>query len=99
MTADTGTTLYRAYIGLAPGVNWIETADVSGVVVDGKPLLRMHGRSDFLVAWTDDWKRTRAEAQWDIHAALVREIGRQQAKADELRDTLMHASLCDTEAA
>jgi multidrug resistance efflux pump len=95
---DGGTKVYKAYISAQDDrlIHWIDEGTVTEIVVDGNPVVRM---SDVLVPLDGRWRTTRVEAQRDVHAALVRHIGGLQAKADEMADQILHATLTTEEAA
>lgn len=96
---DGGTKVFKAYVsGLDDRfVHWIDEGTVTEIVVDGNPVVRMSGV--VMVPLDDRWRATRIEAQRDVHAALVRHIGGLQAKADEMADEILHATLATEEAA
>lgn len=95
---DGGTKVFKAYTSGFDDrfVSWIDEGTVTEIVVDGNPVVRMSG---VLVPLDDRWRVTRIEAQRDVHAALVRHIGGLQAKADEMADEILHATLTNEEAA
>jgi hypothetical protein len=89
---DGGTKVYKAYISENDNrfIHWIDEGTVTEIVVDGNPVVRMSG---VMVPLDDRWRATRFEAQRDVHTALVRHIGGLQAKADEMADQILHATL------
>ena len=87
---DSGTKVYEGYVGINPENAWINEGIVTGIVVDGQVMVRY---GDLLVAKGDRWRATKAEAKADIVAAMVRHIGRLQAKVDEMRDEILHETL------
>jgi hypothetical protein len=94
---DSGSKVFRAY---ASGyddrfTHWIDEGVVSEVVVDGQSLVRLNG---VLTPLDDKWRVTRSEAQRDVHVALLRHIGKLQAKADEMADEILHSTLTAQEA-
>lgn len=95
---DSGTKVFRAYVSKWDDrfTSWIDEAVVTEIVSDGKALVR-HS-SGMLEPIDDRWRETKADAQRDIHAEMVRFIGKLQARADELADEILHADLA-TEAA
>lgn len=95
---DSGTKVFRAYVSQWDDrfTSWIDVAVVTEIVSDGKALVR-HS-SGMLEPMDDRWRETKADAQRDIHTAMVRFIGKLQAKADEMADEILHADL-STEAA
>jgi hypothetical protein len=95
---DGGTKVYKAYISEHDDrfIHWIHEGTVTEIVVDGNPVVRMSG---VMVPLDDRWRATRVEAQRDVHAAFVRHIGGLQAKADEMADQILHATLTTGEAA
>jgi len=95
---DGGTKVFKAYVSSQDDrfIHWIDEGTVTEIVVDGNPVVRMSG---VLVPLDGRWRATRAEAQRDVHAALVRHIGGLQAKADEMADQILHATLTTGEAA
>jgi len=96
---DGGTKVFKAYASEWDDrfTHWIDEGTVTEIVVDGNPVVRMSGV--VLVPLDDRWRATRVEAQRDVHAALVRHIGGLQAKADEMADEILHATLTTDEAA
>lgn len=97
MDMDKGSKVYRAYISDWEDrfSSWIDTGVVSGIVQDGVPFVSLHGT---LTPLTDSWRSSEQEAKRDIHARLIRYIGRMQAKADAMIDEILHDDLT-TEAA
>lgn len=94
---DSGTKVFKAYASEWDDrfTHWVDEGTVTEIVVDGQPLVRLNG---VLVPLDDKWRATRTEAQRDVHAALVRHIGRIQAKADEMADEILHSTLTAEEA-
>jgi hypothetical protein len=43
------------------------------------------------------WRLTKADARRDIHAALIRHIGKLQAEADKMADEILHDDLTTEE--
>lgn len=95
---DGGTKVFKAYTSEWDDrfTHWIDEGTVTEIVFDGNPMVRM--TAGVLVPFEDKWKATRIEAQRDVHAAMVRHIGRLQAKADAMADDILHSTLT-TEAA
>lgn len=95
---DSGTKVFRAYVSQWDDrfTHWIDEGVVTEIVSDGKALVR-HS-SGMLEPMDDRWRETKADAQRDIHAGMVRFIGKLQARADELAAEILHATLA-TEAA
>lgn len=95
---DSGTKVFKAYVSEWDDrfTHWIDEGTVTEIVVDGTAIVRTNG---VLVPLDDKWRATRTEAQRDVHAALVRHIGRIQAKADEMADEILHSTLTTEEAA
>lgn len=90
---DSGTTVYRAYVGTDPvACHWVDTGIVADIVSNGIAYVRLsHGT---LVPITDGtWHERKIDAQRDIHTAIVRHIGKLQAQADKLADEILHADL------
>ena len=88
---DSGTKVYRAYIGTTPEHCWVDEGVVTEVLVNGQPLVRIG--KDVLTPYADGWRATRTAARRDIHVALIRHIGEMQARADKLADELLHEEL------
>lgn len=96
---DSGTKVWKAYVsngGTFAALNhWLDEGVVTALVESGVPLVRT---GSVLVQLTDAWRTSKAEALRDVHRAMIRYIGQCQAKADEIADQAMHATLT-TEAA
>lgn len=93
---NAGTKVYRAYISLNHELSWIDEGIVTDVVLDGVALVRV---GSLLSPLTDKWRPSQVDAKRDAHAALIRHIGSLQAKADEMRDEILHEHLLATETA
>ena len=93
---DKGTKVFQAYMCVAPGSFWINEGVVTGIVVDGKPLVQ-HG--DSMTVLDGTWHATKTGAKRDAQAALVRQIGALQAQADALHDEILHEILTTEEVA
>lgn len=96
---DKGTKVYRAYVSCGDEsrfLSWIDEATVTEIVKDGVPFVSYF---DCLQPLDERWRETKSAAQRDVHAAMVRFIGRWQAKADALADEILHADLSTEEAA
>ncbi len=93
-----GTRVFKAYVSEWDDrfTHWLDEGTVTEIVADGLTLVRLNG---VLVPLDDKWRATRIEAQRDVHAALVRHIGRIQAKADAMADEILHSTLTTEEAA
>lgn len=66
---------------------------ISGVVVDGKPLVQL---GTLLCAYDDPrkpWRETKIEAMRDAWRELVRQAGAVQAAADSLYAEIQHQTL------
>lgn len=71
-----------------------QEATATGIVLDGKQMVRLH---DLLIP-SDGWHATEREAKAAAVTALVRRIGQLQAVVDTFRDEVLHEDLT-TEAA
>ncbi len=89
-----GTPVYSAYIGTNPELHWIDEGVISEIVFNGQPLVRC---GDALVPYGKKWRLTKADARRDIHAALIRHIGKLQAEADKMADEILHEDLATEE--
>lgn len=92
---EVGTKVYEGYVGVNAENFWINEGTVSGVVVEGQPMVSY---CNTLTPMGERWRATRVEAQADIVTQLLRRIGKLQATVDELKDEMLHAVLT-TEAA
>jgi hypothetical protein len=99
---DEGTRVYRAYV-FTDGVNYlIDEGVVSAIAVNGEPLVRLGGALLPMASpfpGVCGWRLTKAAAQADAADALARTIGRWQAKLDDLRGEILHATLTTEDAA
>lgn len=87
---DEGTKVYRAYICEDGATHWINEGVITGIVENGVPLVRFHA---VLMPLDAKWHDTRAGAQADVATALARLIGELQARLDDLRGEILHATL------
>lgn len=96
---DSGTKVFRAYVSQWDDrfTHWIDEAVVTEIVANGQPLVRH--TSGVLEPIDDRWRETKTDAQRDIHTAMIRFIGQLQAKADDLADEILHATLATEERA
>lgn len=94
---DKGTKVYRAYIGISPGVHWVDQGVVTEISLNGVPLVDRGG--GLMMPLDSTWHTTRAGANRDIVAHLARTIGEWQAKLDAIRDEMLHDDLTTEEAA
>ena len=92
---EVGAKVYEGYVGVNAEHFWINEGTVSGVVVEGQPMV---SHCNTLTPMGERWRATRVEAQADIVTQLLRRIGKLQATVDELKDEMLHAVLT-TEAA
>jgi hypothetical protein len=93
---EVGTKVYEGYVGVSADNWWINEGTVSGLVVDGKPLVR---HAEMLIEMGDRWRLTRVEAKADVVTQLLRRIGKLQATVDELKDDMLHEVLTKEAAA
>ena len=83
----TGTTVYRAQLWVDPLSHgkpyYITTAEVSDVIVNGEPMVRMH---DVLVPINQEhvapWRATKKEAMRDAWNEMVKKTAAMQAATD-----------------
>lgn len=96
---DSGTKVFRAYVSQWDDrfTHWIDEGVVTEIVSGGTALVRH--TSGVLEPIDERWRDTKVAAQRDIHTAMVRFIGKLQAKADEMADEILHADLTQPEAA
>lgn len=96
---DSGTKVFRAYTSQWDDrfTHWIDEGVVTEIVSDGKALVRH--TSGVLEPMDERWRQTKVDAQRDIHTAMIRFIGRLQAKADTMADEILHATLAAEERA
>lgn len=92
---DKGTKVYRAYIGITPGVWWLDEGEVTEIVMDGKQLIRWHNS---LVPMDLTWHPIKSSAKADVVRGLANQIGGLQAKLDTIRDEMLHESMMQDEA-
>ena len=94
---DSGTKVFRAYASQWDDrfTHWIDEGVVSDIVSDGKALVR-HS-SGVLEPMDERWHDNRTAAKRDIQAAMIKFIGRMQAKADALHDEILHEVLTTEE--
>ena len=74
--------------------HYVEEATVTGIVVDGRSMVRMY---DLLLP-ADGWVTSKVEAKQQIVDQIVRAVGQMTAVIDTLRDEVLHETLM-TEAA
>jgi hypothetical protein len=96
---DSGTKVFRAYTSQWDDrfTHWIDEGVVSGILSDGKVLVR-HS-SGMLEPMDERWHDTKTAAKRDVQAAMIRFIGRMQARADQIADEILHEHLTAEEAA
>jgi hypothetical protein len=96
---DSGTKVFRAYVSHWDDrfTSWIDEATVTEIVSNGQPLVRHE--SGVLEPMDERWRETQADAQRDIHTAMIRFIGQLQARADKMADEILHATLATEERA
>jgi hypothetical protein len=91
---DTGTTVYKGNVFLNPHgaarPYYITTGEVSAVVVDSVPMIRIH---DALFPASSGWRETKAEAMDDVVRELARMSGELMRHIDEIRGEMLHESL------
>lgn len=96
---DAGTKVYRCTVYSAvvdhSDPYYTQEATGTGIVVDGRPMVRLH---DMLLP-AEGWHETERDAKAAVVVQLVRMIGQLQAVVDELRDEMLHADLTTEEAA
>jgi hypothetical protein len=97
---ETGTKVYKGNVYLNPlgtaKPYYLTEGEVSGVVVDGVPMIRIH---DALFPATDGWRETKAEAMDDVVRQLARMSGELMKQIDEIRGVMLHESLTKEAAA
>jgi hypothetical protein len=87
---DQGTKVYRAYTCMDQITYWIDEGVITGIVSHGQMLVRFNG---VFVPLTERWHNTRVAAQADAADDLARRIGELQARLDDLRGEILHATL------
>ena len=92
---DKGTKVFRAYV-VTIGSVCVESGIISGIVANGEPLVSWAG---MLTPFSDNWRASKTEAKRDAQAALIRQIGELQAKADAMHDEILHEILTTEEVA
>ena len=97
---DTGMKVYKGCVYLNPHgaarPYYITEGEVSGVVVDNVPMIRIH---DALFPASNGWRETKAEAMDDVVRQLARMSGELMAHIDEIRGEMLHESLTKEAAA
>ena len=100
---DTGTIVYRAELFTDPISTTqsycITTGEVSGVVVNSVPMIRVYDVLVPLVGSNGTWRETKSAAKRDAWRELVRRAGALQAKADEILAEIEHEDLSHEESA
>jgi hypothetical protein len=91
---DTNATVYKGNVFSNPHgfvhPYYITEGEVSGVVVDSVPMVRIHNA---LFPATDGWRETKAEAMDDVVRELARMSGELMKQIDEIRSEMLHESL------
>lgn len=88
---DRGSQVYKASVFSDATVEqpwYVDVGEVTGIVMDGQPMVRFGTALFPLESSTGVWRETEAEAQRDAWLELVRRAGTIQARADELRDMI-----------
>ena len=99
---DAGTKLYEAYVWNDPinsnsGPFHITEGIVTGVVIDGQPMIRCRNKLEPLNE--RNWCATRSKAVETAWRELVRRAGALQSLADRIRDEMLHDDLTSEEPA
>lgn len=104
MDLEQGTKVWQATVFSNPLMGscpyYMNEGEVTGIVVDGVPMVRMGEMLLPLVqaGRTCQWRISKAEAKRDAWREVVRIAGRVQAAADRLQDEILHDDLTTEEA-
>ncbi len=94
---DKGTKVFKAHLMVDVFAHdkpyYLQRGEVSGIVVDGKPMVATHS----ILVSINGWHETEADAKHDAWRELVRLSGKLQAKIDTLRDEMLHDRLTSEE--
>lgn len=93
---EKGTKVFKAYCSDYDNrfTDWIMDGVVTEIVKDGSPLVQY---GDSLTPLDKGWRTSKADAKRDAHTALIRFIGKMQAKADKMADEILHETLTTEE--